>query len=141
LPGVNEAGEWKLEIGNWKMETGKWKLETGRPKLDGCGCLVLKFEISNLKFSLRVSTTRRIRPVQPGGVFGACALATQPATPLPHLINVRGAFRELQFQRIHCVESKVARIHLAVLNRFLFYGLLISLRPTCRLRVCISLPG
>jgi hypothetical protein len=54
-----ETGKWKLGIGQWKFETGKrkleledgnWELETGRPKLGGCGCMVLKSEISNLKF-------------------------------------------------------------------------------------------
>jgi hypothetical protein len=43
------------------LENGNWKLETGTPKLEGCGCMVLKSEISNLKFPLGVSTTPRAR--------------------------------------------------------------------------------
>ena len=55
-----ETGNWKLETGKPKLEleNGDWILETGRPKLDGCGCMVLKSEISNLKFPLGVSTTQ-----------------------------------------------------------------------------------
>jgi hypothetical protein len=34
LPGVNEAGEWKLGIGNWQRETGNWKKETGNWKTE-----------------------------------------------------------------------------------------------------------
>jgi hypothetical protein len=35
----------------------------------------------------------RIRPAQPGGIFGVYAFATQPRIPMPHPTEVRGAFR------------------------------------------------
>jgi len=53
------------------------------------------------------STLRRMKPVQPPGVFGVHAFATQPPAPMQHLMNVHRAFRECR-KRIELIHSSSA---------------------------------